>query len=416
MKRALSIRVATITILGLVVISVTLTFGPLGQLGGDRPAEWSILGNADDRIPGLQTPWAIACDSDGTTLIVDRDRAQVIRVDPEGHTVARWGRVGSGPGEFNRPTGIATDVNRRVYVVDSGNDRVQVFSASGAPIAEWGRRGSDPGEFDVPYGIAIWRGTALVTDRENNRIQTFDLNGQFLNAFGHRGPDNLGLDRPTGIAVDPHGITYVADTGNARVRVFDPPDRQGIGHLIDDWGRSSDEDTMSPAPMGLAIARDATVFISDEVTADVTARDPTGRVTGRWVRGPKLPDLRNPIGIGFDRNGSLIVADRGARQVHVLGQDGSPKASWGRAHSGPGQFVGPIGVAFDPVGNVLVAEFGANRIRKLSPTGAPIAEFGRRGIGPGEFDGPYGIAVDSKGRILVSDRDNSRLQWFEADG
>ena len=43
----------------------------------------------------------------------------------------RWGVMGTGNGQFQRPRGIAVDAAGDVYVVDSQNARVQKFTSDG---------------------------------------------------------------------------------------------------------------------------------------------------------------------------------------------------------------------------------------------------------------------------------------------
>ncbi len=55
-----------------------------------------------------------------------------------------------------------------LYVTDQDNHRVAVFAPDGTPLAQWGSQGSGPGEFDVPTGIAVNRnGTAYHTSSEH---------------------------------------------------------------------------------------------------------------------------------------------------------------------------------------------------------------------------------------------------------
>ncbi len=44
---------------------------------------------------------------------------------------------GTGPGQFNGPSGIAVDSNGNVYVVDTFNARIQKFDSYGAYVLDW---------------------------------------------------------------------------------------------------------------------------------------------------------------------------------------------------------------------------------------------------------------------------------------
>jgi hypothetical protein len=47
--------------------------------------------------------------------------------DRQGRLLYYFGQKGTGPGEFQLPTGLEIDRNDRIYVVDSFNHRIEVF-------------------------------------------------------------------------------------------------------------------------------------------------------------------------------------------------------------------------------------------------------------------------------------------------
>ena len=78
-----------------------------------------------------------------------------------------------------------------------------------------------PGKFSAPMGVAVANnGTTYVADTGNNRIEVFDRNGNFSFAFG-TAPGPGQLKQPVGVSVHNNGSVYVADTGNNRIAVFD---------------------------------------------------------------------------------------------------------------------------------------------------------------------------------------------------
>ena len=55
------------------------------------------------------------------------------------------------------------------------------FSKDGKFIKAWGKMGSGPGEFNTPHSLAVdSKGHVFVADRGNNRIQIFDQDGKFI--------------------------------------------------------------------------------------------------------------------------------------------------------------------------------------------------------------------------------------------
>jgi hypothetical protein len=55
----------------------------------------------------------------------------------------------------------------------------------------WGEKGSGPGQFDDPTGIAVTDTEVFVSDARNGRIQVFDHQGHFKREFGTPG-DGIG--------------------------------------------------------------------------------------------------------------------------------------------------------------------------------------------------------------------------------
>lgn len=62
-----------------------------------------------------------------------------------------WGTEGSGPGQFQNPTGIATGTAGEIYVADYDNNRIQKFDLEGKFLDEWGGEGSEGGQFFGPW-------------------------------------------------------------------------------------------------------------------------------------------------------------------------------------------------------------------------------------------------------------------------
>ncbi|HSC98585.1 MAG TPA: 6-bladed beta-propeller [Casimicrobiaceae bacterium] len=62
---------------------------------------------------------------------------------------------------FGVVTGIAIDTAGRVYVSDGGESRIAVFSSDGKSLAKIGRKGKGPGEFEYPTGPVVGDDGAL---------------------------------------------------------------------------------------------------------------------------------------------------------------------------------------------------------------------------------------------------------------
>src|SRR5205807_2920221 len=84
--------------------------------------------------------------------------------------------------------------------------------------------GSGPGQLAFPRALAADRaGDTYVADTANGRIQVFDPEGNFLRAFGASGRALGAMTAPRGLATDPAGGLLVSDTAANRLELFSPP-------------------------------------------------------------------------------------------------------------------------------------------------------------------------------------------------
>ena len=143
-----------------------------------------------------------------------------------------FGRPGAGAGHFSFPRGIAlvsgrTRSSSRLFVCDAWNDRVQVFDGHGVFVFAFGGRGTGPGQFNAPSGLAVVQpvlpgddehpffdhdAMLAVADRENHRIQVFSLDGTLVSMIGE------GLDHPSRIVWQAPSLD-VSCAGGKSVRI-----------------------------------------------------------------------------------------------------------------------------------------------------------------------------------------------------
>jgi hypothetical protein len=227
-------------------------------------ADW--LGSLTDQ---LDSPARLAVAANGTVLVTDPFKNQIVRFDAAGQTLGTWsvpqGPIGIaahpdgryfvslrdlgkvaiydsgfvfqsylGEGDpqvtFVRPTDIdvATDT-KNIYVVDTEGDRVYGFAPGGAMLLKFGVRGGNNGQFRYPSAITVDepRSRLIVADHDNFRIQIFTTAGVHVRSFGARnkyptnGPAEGWVPRTQGLAVDATGRIYVADAMMSTVRLFD---------------------------------------------------------------------------------------------------------------------------------------------------------------------------------------------------
>ncbi len=167
-----------------------------------------------------------------TGLAIDKERNRLFITDTvggkiyvvslkDGKLIKRIGKVGTGKGEFNRPTFITLDKNGNLYVVDSMNARVQIFDRDGRFLRMFGERGTTIGSFANPRGIAVDSdGNIYITDTLLSAVQIFDQKGKLLLVVGYYGTKKGEFAYPADISISSDDYIFVSDSYNMRIQVL----------------------------------------------------------------------------------------------------------------------------------------------------------------------------------------------------
>jgi len=165
-------------------------------------------------------PHGIAIDKDDNVWITDGQSANgkgftVVKFSPDGKVLMTLDY------SFNQPNDVAIAPNGDIFVAEGhtpmmGSAQILKFNKDGKFLMKWGKHGSGPGEFEVPHALAFdSRGRLFVGDRANNRIQIFDQDGKFLDQWKQ-------FSRPSGMYIDRNDILYVTDSEST--------DKEGYGY------------------------------------------------------------------------------------------------------------------------------------------------------------------------------------------
>ncbi len=191
-------------------------FSPAGQL----VAQWGVRGTNAGQ---LTLPRAVAVNSRGDVLVSEYTTVDRVQSFSGTNRQPRrcFGQHGALAGEFNRAEGLGLDARDNIYVADSCNHRVQIFSPEGKWLRSHGRAGAGVGELSYPYDVRVdTEGRQYVCEFGNSRIQIFDAQGQSVEILGGSGSAPGRFSNPWSLALDSRGNLYVADAGNHRVQKF----------------------------------------------------------------------------------------------------------------------------------------------------------------------------------------------------
>jgi len=258
-------------------------------------AVWGKAGNGRGEF---NEPRGVAFDAQGNLFVADTKNSRIQKLSPSGEVLAVWGENGEQPGKFKDPHGIAVGPDGSVYVADTWNHRVQKFDNSGKFLKAWQ---PDPG-FWGPRGIAVDKsGKVFVTDTGNKRIVSFNSEGVQIEYWGADGSAPGQLIEPVGIAVNDAGEVVVADTGNHRLQFFN-----NDGTFLREWPVFGWEEFYTEPYVA---TKGDDVFVTDSFSHRF-ARYNDNKLTGAWGRTGSGPgEFNRPIGIAVAPDGAVVVSD-----------------------------------------------------------------------------------------------------------
>jgi sugar lactone lactonase YvrE len=124
-----------------------------------------------------------------------------------------------------------------------------------------------------------------------------------------------------------------------------------------------------------------------------------------------------PMGLAVAEDGRIFISDTGNHRILILDQAGRFKADFGSKGSGVGEFWCPHDLAFDDSGRLLVADTCNHRIQVFDAKlryYRTLGISGESGLDDQHLFYPWDVDVDSKGSIFVSDTGNDRIQVYNS--
>jgi DNA-binding beta-propeller fold protein YncE len=273
---------------------------------------------------------------------------------------------------LDKPRGIALDGAGNQYILDSRHDRIEKRSPSGALIKRFGRRGTGDGQFHEPCGIRIdAKGNLYVADTfftldpkgglPWGRIEKFTLDGVFTSSWG-RGEKQGDLYGPRDLAVDSQGNVYVSDTGYRRILKYGPD-----GSFLTQWGKQGRGPGEFDEPFGLDFDKDDNLYVADRLNYRIQVFRPDGAFVREWkVDGWEASQVVEPY-VAVDRaRGWVYVSDPTKHKVHRYDLKGGKHKEYTQSADGQ-PLQSPTGLAVASDGNLLVTDGGSNRVVSVKP-------------------------------------------------
>lgn len=231
---------------------------------------------------------------------------------------------------------------------------------------------------------------------------------------------------PFGIAIADDGAVYVADAGDSnRIRKITPEGNvTTLAGAKEGFADGAGEHASFNTPSGLAIDADHNLYVADtgnnrirKITPEGVVSTVAGDGTAGYADGPVAQARFNgPVGVTIDDQGNLYIADTYNDRIRKISTDGHVTTIAGGGNpgyaDGPGdaaRFDTPCGIVVAKDGSLIVADTGNRQLRKISPdrnvTTIPLTNFSR----------PAGLALTYDGFLYVTELDGSRVLQIAPD-
>jgi hypothetical protein len=207
--------------------------------------------------------------------------------------------------DVSGPDSLAFDSSLNLYVSNlTGNDVTRYPEFENSPnLTITGATTECP--IEKPTAVAVGSAdNSYIANSGNNSVAIFDQTGGWAQCLS----SSDGIQNPQALAFDSKGNLYVANgatsSNNGSVTVYSgsPPNRKLFETIT----------TNIDNPKALAIDKSDNLYVANDVTDGSVWEYPAGKAPIQWGTGYHL---RNPNALVFDLRGDLCVSDPGENEV-----------------------------------------------------------------------------------------------------
>lgn len=169
----------------------------------------------------ILNPGYLAIDED-ENLYIALTKGEIMVLNAQGKLKKRFGKNGTGKGEFNVITGLTVDKEKKIYVTHMQAElALQVFNEQGDFIKGFGSHEVGWAGFSSPSGVVVTDdGSIWVADTIRQVVKKFDKDGNFIGYFGGYGTKPGTMLYPTALSTDGKEKIYVLEKIGKRFQVF----------------------------------------------------------------------------------------------------------------------------------------------------------------------------------------------------
>ena len=207
------------------------------------------------------------------------------------------------------------------------------------------------------------------------------------------------------LAIDEHDQVWFSESGGQFAKNFiDTPPVNRIGRLDQNGGVSEWTLTERASPMGILFDRQGNLWIAERVGNRISVLRTDGSVQRYDLAKPDVW----PTGIAIDSKQRLWITETRGNAIAML----DPASGELTEHPFPKPETRATGIAVDAHDRVWVAERDANAIGLFDPASGDFRHFSL----PTNDSRPCNVVADEKGTIWFSERNGGKIGTIDASG